>query len=49
MAQAEHGEPYLRVTGRDVRIEVDTCPALVLSKAYYKYKRFVSFIWELND
>jgi len=26
---------------------VDICPALVLTKAYYK--GFVSFIWELND
>jgi hypothetical protein len=28
---------------------VDSCPALVLIKAYYKYKEWVSLIQELHD
>ena len=52
VAQVQHGKSYLGVIDSEVdRIawSVDTCPALVLFKAYYKYKSFVSFIWELND
>ena len=51
-AQAQHGQSYLRVILRAVDItaeRVDICPVLVLAKTYYKYKSFVSFIWELND
>lgn len=48
----EHGKLYLRVTDREVdkvAQRVDTCPAQVLLRAYYTYKGFMSFIWELSD
>lgn len=43
---------YISVMGREVdkmTWRVGICPALVLSKAHYKHKSVVSFIWELND
>lgn len=47
-----YGKPYFRVGGKEVDIiaeRVDICSALVLVKAYHKYRTFLSFIWELDD
>ena len=47
-----YGKSYFRVIGKEVDIiaeRVDICPALVLVKAYHKYRSSVSLIWELDD
>lgn len=51
-AQIGHSELKLGITGREEDIIaqwVDTCPALALTKAYSKYKMYMSFTWELSD
>jgi hypothetical protein len=51
-AQMEHGKSYCGVIGREIDIiaeRVDMCPALLLTKVYYKFKGCVSFMLKLNN
>ena len=48
----EYNKSYLRVVDKEIDIiaqRINICPALMLNRAYCKYKSYGSFIRELND